>query len=398
MPEIKQRLTPRALLELKIPNSPHLSPDGKRVVFCVTEADFEESRWVSRLWLADAAEGNARRITFSYEGERAPRWSPDGRWIAFLSTRPDMTEPPAQDEQEEEERAHREQVWILPAEGGEAQRMTNAKEGVRVFEWLPDGKTLLYLAPEVRPRPAQFARDDARKRKVDPVVEQEDKLRMQFWEVAVEDRKPHLLYTGDFGIAEFEIAPDGARLVFNSNRTGEANDYYDYDLYVLELNKDEEPRRLVERAGGKFQPVWSLDGARIAFLANLDPALSYSQECVWEIAAEGGEPVNLFADVPWDAYHLHWSRGDGTLYAAVADRTNGPLMRWTGEAWLPVTVPGETVECLDYDVSRESRVVSREDQPDTHDSRLATLSSPCWKTTRRRRNSTRSARTASDAR
>src|SRR5690349_14587214 len=102
MSAVKHRITPRALLELKIPYDPHVSPDGKRVVFAVTEADFEESRWVSHLWLAETDEGKARRITFSYEGEHAPRWSPDGRHIAFLSARPDMTEPPPQDEDEEQ--------------------------------------------------------------------------------------------------------------------------------------------------------------------------------------------------------------------------------------------------------------------------------------------------------
>jgi len=394
MPESGQRLTPRAFLELKTPHSVHLSPDAKRAVFVVNEADFEESRWVSHLWLAEVsvarqalstenpssrnrqpatgdttsdtqhrtpdsqrpASARARQITFSYEGERAPRWSPDGRWIAFLSARPDMTEPPPPSE-EEEEQAHKEQLWILPVEGGEAQRLTTMKEGVRAFDWMPDSKTIVFLAPEPRPQPMQFVRDDARKRKVDPVVEHEEKFRQQFWEIGVEDRKPELLYTGDFGVAEFDIAPDGKQIVFNTNYTGEPNDYHAFDLFVLDMETGV-ARKLIERAGGKFQPQWSPDGTRIAFLANRDPSLSYSQECVWEVAAEGGEPVNLFADVPYDAHALLWARGDGALYVTVADRTNGPLMRVARGEIASVTAPGAALACSDFDVGAGGAVVA----------------------------------------
>ncbi len=353
MPDRKQKITPRALLELKIPHSPHVSPDGARVVFAVSEADFEESRWVSRLWLADVAEGKSRRITHSYEGERFPRWSPDGKSIAFLSSRPDMTEPPP--EQEDEEEMHREQIWIIPADSGEAVRLTNVREGVRSFQWHPESKTIVFLMPEARPQPFQHVRDDSRKRKLDPVVELEDRHRVQFWEVGLEERKPELLYTGDFGIAEFDLSPDGNRIVFNTNYSGEPNDYHRFDLFILDIEAGESIK-LLEQPGGKFQPQWSPDGDSIAFVANLDPSLSYSQECVWQIAASGGEAKNLFAGLGYDAIHMLWSHHAKQLYANAADRMNTPLLTFDNGGFKSLIDSSDA--CLEFDAATDGFIAA----------------------------------------
>lgn len=378
-PQPRIPVTPRLLLDTKIPHAPHISPDGRRVVFGVNEADWDESRYVSRLYLADLPAGgadsaeetapNARQITFSFEGEHAPRWSPDGRYIAFLSARPDLSRPPEGDEDEDP----REQVWVLPADGGEAQRITTLREGVRAFEWTPDSAGIITLVAEARPKPIQFARDDARKRKIDPTVEQEERHRQQFWFTALADKKPELLYTGDLGIGEFALSPDGTQIAYTSNGTGDPNDYYQYDLYVLSLEPPEGtpddapfervPRRLVERAGAKFAPQWASDGRRIAFIASLDPAVSYSQECLWVVDAAGGVPVNLFADLPYDVEEYVWTRvraGEDApavtpLYATVADGTNQPLLRFVAEGtgfrheW--VTTEGEVVDCTGFDAT-----------------------------------------------
>ncbi|HZP80625.1 MAG TPA: hypothetical protein VFB21_03220, partial [Chthonomonadaceae bacterium] len=258
-PQPRQRITPRAMLEIKRLSRPRIHPDGRRVAFVVTEADWEESRWVSHLWLTEwlppgetegeaetphreetspqtgtsgeEAEGEGedgeeevtRQLTFSHEGESHPKWSPDGRYLAFLSARPDESEPPPEDEDDEEPK---EQVWVLPIEGGEARKVTSAAEGVIEFEWTPDSKALVFLAPEPRPRPIESVRKERIRQKNDPVVEHEERLRKQFWRVDVEERKPKRLYTADYGVSEFVLSPDGSRLCYATNYTGEWNDYH----------------------------------------------------------------------------------------------------------------------------------------------------------------------------
>lgn len=350
---MKYKLTPRAFVELKTPHHPQISPDGKRVVFEVHEPDFDEGRVVSRLWMGDTGGEKARQITFSWESDHGPSWSPDGKHIAFLSTRPDLTQPPP-----EEEEQPKDQIWVLPADGGEAYRLTNTKEGVRGYDWTPDSAAIIFLTDEARLLPMQFVRDDARKRKIDPVVEHQDKLRRQLWVVTLAERKPELLFTGDFGLSEFDISPDGKQLVFNTNYTGEPNDYHQYDLFILDLESEEEPRKLADRPGAKTNPIWSPDGKQIAFLSSLDPQLSYSQDCVWTVEATGGEPRNLFASCPWDAEEIAWSRHDADLFAVVADRTMCPIVRVTPQSEAVVVTRADSISCEDLHVGLNGAAVA----------------------------------------
>ncbi len=124
-------------LALKSVGDPQLSPDGKWVVYTVTEYSLKDNRGTARVWLADAATGQAREVTAGPGSDRQPRWSPDGRTLAFVSTRQNGP-----------------QVWLLPIAGGEARRVTNLPDGVSDPVWLSDGKGLLVTSDVKWPPPA----------------------------------------------------------------------------------------------------------------------------------------------------------------------------------------------------------------------------------------------------
>jgi len=405
LPRPKQRLTARAMLEVKRLSDPRLHPDGRRVAFVVTEADFHESRWVSHLWLtewmppdegedeagaiapqagethgsapesgAEGEEGHeedlTRQLTFSHEGESHPKWSPDGRYLAFLSARPDESEPPPGAEEDEDEEP-KDQLWILPMDGGEARRLTNMPEGVLDYEWTPDSRTLIFLAPEPRARPIESVRKERLRQKNDPVVEHEERLRRQVWRVDMEERKPKLLFTGDYGLSELALSPDGSRLCYATNYTGEWNDYHQVDLYVRHLESGV-TYKLVERHGGKYRPRWSPNGYQIAFLSWLDANLSYSRECLFvagvprdapggvELAygaqAPGITTCRLLTDETFD-HDLHeyiWSPQDDAIYAFAAVRTGDALYQIQAGAATRTNVGGPAAECHGLDLNAES--------------------------------------------
>jgi dipeptidyl aminopeptidase/acylaminoacyl peptidase len=346
------RLTPRTLLEIKRLSEPQMHPDGERIAFVVTEPDFEDSLNVSHIWLtewpvaeedeprsgAEASEdGQAppppspedltRQLTFSRDGEDYPKWSPDGRYLAFLSARPDPTK--AEDDEDDDPAA---QIWVLPESGGEAYCVTDAKEGILDYAWHSDSASVVYLAPEPRPRPLESVRKDERdRRKIDPIVEHEERLRRQFWQIEVDNGKPKRLHTADVGVSEFALAPDGSRLVYVTNRTGDPNDYHVGDLVLVDI-ADGASRDLPARPGDKTHLRWSPDGSRLAFLAWLDPALSYSRQCLYalDLSDPAATPAyRLLTDPAFD-YDLtcfEWCAEDGALYALAAVGTGSEIVR-----------------------------------------------------------------------
>lgn len=383
----RRRITPRALLEARSISEPRLHPDGQRVAFVVTESDFEESRCVDHLWItewlhapeelqrdgnelapspprdrepgvrhaghgpaADHAAGEeaseaedgdqdedpTRQLTFSHDGEHRPAWSPDGAYLAFLSTRPDETQPPEDDDEDEEPK---DQLWILPTDGGEARRLTNAREGVLEYAWAPDGCTLIFMAPSPRPRPIDAVRREARtRRRIDAIVEFEDRRKRQFWRVDTEDAKPNLLFTADFGVLEFDVSPDGKQICYTTNYTGDWNDYHLVDLWIRGLTSGE-AWKVVARAGGKYSPRWSPDGGSIAFRSWLDPALSFSRETLFLVDARETGPdgpgvprVATPDSLDFDVIEHAWSRHDGCLYCLAVVRTGSQIYRINGHA------------------------------------------------------------------
>src|SRR5512142_902220 len=120
-------------------SDPHLSPDGSSVAFVITTVDQKQNRRRSQLWLVPA-DGSREPValTTAPQSSTSPRWSPDGRAIAFLSARTVPGEAGSD--------APRNQVWLLPLSGGEPRRVTNLRNGVSSFQWSPDGTRLVVVS------------------------------------------------------------------------------------------------------------------------------------------------------------------------------------------------------------------------------------------------------------
>jgi dipeptidyl aminopeptidase/acylaminoacyl peptidase len=123
----KKPLTIDQFVSMPTVGDPQLSPDGKLVAYTISTPSLEDNRSTSRIWLADAVTGETWQATTGGGSDRAPRWSPDGRTLGFISTREGGS-----------------QIWRLPARGGEPTKLTSFADGVSDFLWSPDGKGLLF--------------------------------------------------------------------------------------------------------------------------------------------------------------------------------------------------------------------------------------------------------------
>jgi len=272
-------------------SDPQLSPDGAWVAYTVSVPDTAKDKDDTDLWLASWDGAQQIRLTRSPAGEHAPRWSPDSRYIAFLSDRDDPHEVA--------------QLWLLDRAGGEPERLTNLPGGVSDLAWAPDGLRLALIASDSNPN-AKAPGDSSTKAPKPIVID-----RFQFkkdetgWLSAQHNhlylfdlatRTATLLLPGDYDEAAPSWSPDGRSIAFVSRRRPEFDRTDNYDLYVVGATPGAEPRQLTTFEGpdldpewGSRAPAWSPDGTQIAYVRGGPLALLYyAGQKVAVVPAAGG--------------------------------------------------------------------------------------------------------------
>jgi dipeptidyl aminopeptidase/acylaminoacyl peptidase len=309
VPASAQRpMTAVDLIDVPRLSDPQLSPDGRQVAFLRSDADWKANKRITHVWRAIVATGETTRLTSGAEGETSPRWSPDGKSIAFLAKR-------AGDEVA--------QIYLLPVGGGEAVRLTAHDAAPTAPAWTPDGRALLFVAPEPKTA-AEKAREKA---KDDLYAYDEDYKQTHLWRVeavlAAAGAGPaplpvgHVtrLTGGDFAVGAFQISRDGRRIVhvrapnplFGTAERGE--------LWVMDSDGSRAAAitaNTIAEANGALSP----DGARVLFTAAASAQLqSYHNGKVFTAAVGGGAPSLVTpADFPYEVERAEWSRDGRAIY------------------------------------------------------------------------------------
>jgi dipeptidyl aminopeptidase/acylaminoacyl peptidase len=187
-------LTPEASLNLRTISDLQFSPDGARVAFVVTEPSKGERR-ARHIWIFERKPGVVRQFTYSAKDESVPRWSPDGKQLAFLSNREEQ-----------------QQIYVMRTDGGEATALTKGKRSVQSFAWSPDGKQIAFLAPDAKSEAEakkEKDKDDAR------VVDKEDK-HARMWLLALATSDAKALTDPKWEVGELAWLPTGDRIVISA--------------------------------------------------------------------------------------------------------------------------------------------------------------------------------------
>jgi dipeptidyl aminopeptidase/acylaminoacyl peptidase len=289
--DARRAIVPSDYFRLKTVADPQRSPDGAWVAYTVTTADSAKDRTDSDIWMTSWDGAQTVRLTWSPESESSARWSPDGRWLAFVSGR---------------QEGKGGQVWLLDRRGGEAQRVTQIKGGVSDVSWSPDAKRLALVVDEETDSLAR--RDTADHKTPKPIVIDRyafkrdaggylGTTRTRIVLFDLDTRKADTLSRGPDDDDLPSWSPDGTRIAFVRTPPPEPGHAGNDAVYVMEARAGATPRRLSTFPGDEGgRPAWSPDGRTIAFLRGDSSRYSaYSQNRLAVVPADGSAPARVLA-------------------------------------------------------------------------------------------------------
>ena len=331
----RRPLVPSDVYRIKRVGDPQLSPEGDWVAYVVTSADSASNKNDSDVWMTRWDGSRQLRLTSTAESESRPRWSPDGKYLAFTSAR---------------QGAKGGQVWLLDRAGGEAVKLTSVKGGVGDYAWSPDAKKLALVMTDLDPDEADTTKKDGPK----PIVVDRYRFKRDI-EGYLSNRRSHL-YLYDIASKQLDTltrgewdderpvwSPDGSRLLFMSNRRPESDKTDQQDLFVVDAHVGAQPRQLTTFDGRDVvagRGAWSPDGKQVAYLTGVDVgSLAYDQYRLAVLAVDGGAPRVLTAALDRGVSQPAWTADgravmllvtdDREQYVARVDAANGTLTRVT---------------------------------------------------------------------
>jgi dipeptidyl aminopeptidase/acylaminoacyl peptidase len=248
------------VLSVKAVQNATVSPDGQQVIYTVAHWEAEQDRMErrTRVWkVATNGSSPARQITFGERSDGQPQWSPDGKFISFVSSRGNA-----------EAKA---QIYLLPADGGEAFKLTDAKENISSYVWAPDGTRIAYVATD----PRSSDEEAAIKKRDDERVFEGDFRYQHAWVVDVATKQATRITEG----TQYTLqgppswSPDGKRFVFGAGATPMLRDNR-RDIYIADVST-KAIEKISNNWGNDSTPKWSPDGSTIAWVSepNTTPAL-----------------------------------------------------------------------------------------------------------------------------
>ena len=299
-----------------------VSPDDKSVAFTVTDSDLRNAKRSGHIWTTPIDGGSPRQLTFGEKGESSPQFSPDGKWLSFISTRDGDAN-----------------LYLLPLAGGEARQLTRISTGVSDPVWSRNGKWIAFSS-DVYP---ECGADDACNRKVAGRWEKgplkahmADGLLYRHWTEWKDGKRTHIFLaaveTGEIrdltpgnadsppfqlgGPPQYDISPDGSVLVFSSNHDKDPASSTNSDLWLLPLSGSGAQARNITASNPAYDggPKYSPDGRHIAYRAQKTPGYESDRFrlAVYDVAK--GASTVLTESFPNWVEDFEWSDDSGSIY------------------------------------------------------------------------------------
>ena len=333
----KHAITFDDLIKMHRISEPQVSPDGKWVAYTVSTPDLDSNRGVSNIWLVSTAAGAAAQLTQSGH-DSSPVWSPDGKTLAFLSSRSGDS-----------------QVYLLSLEGGEAHALTKLSTGADLVKWSPDGKTIAFTSgvyPDCKDDECNSKRD-AEKEKNKVKAHVAEHLLYRHWTHWNDGKRSHLFVVPADGSAaprdlipgadydtppderggpgDIDFSPDGKEICFTAVTDKMEAISTNGDLFIVAVAGGE-ARRITTQPGFDGNPVYSRDGKYIAYHAQLTGGYEADRWRLMLYDRQSGKNENLSENFDRSAQELAWSPDSKTIYFTAENETQQPVYSMAARA------------------------------------------------------------------
>lgn len=343
----QRAMTPADKAMLRQPSSPRLSPDGNRVAFAIREADTTANRWRTQVHVVDTRSRALRQATRSDASCSDVAWSPDGRVLSFLSARPFV-------DRDGRRQDGKTALFGMPSDGGEATLLASLDEDIEAYVWSPDGKAIALLT-EGAP-PASFDEEARRReqRKLNLTASGDPKNGKELWLLDPSRGGTHKVCDLDPGADDFSWFPDGGRLLYQTNYTGEYNDEQKWDLWSVTLDGRRE--QLTNMPGPETRGRVSPDGKWIACVTQTVPDIEFAKTEISLLNLETRQFSRLTADATYSVEDFRWSPSGDALIALFNERTSAVLCRVDPGSGVLQRLTDPAIVVREFDVNTEGDV------------------------------------------
>lgn len=241
-------------------SNPQLAPDGKQIVYTLSESDWDGNKQISHLWKVNLDDGKTAQFTAGENGESGPLWSPDGKWISFLAKRGDDKV---------------QQLYLISVYGGEAQPLTQHKTAVGQTQWSPDGKYIYFVASDTISAKKQKALDE----RDDVFKFDEDYEQKHLWRVNIETKKEEQVTSGNFSTIYYSLSEQGDMIVEQRSPNPLYGYYLESEVWVMDSTGQmpiESPITRFRNPGPKSLPMRNRYCSPLLPMRILSPTITIS--------------------------------------------------------------------------------------------------------------------------
>lgn len=299
--------SPLESMKIKSISQTEISNDGKSIAYVVREPIMEDkkSEYLSQIWVIDTESKENIQYTFNQKSSSSPKFSPDGKKIAFLSSR-----------------SGKNQIWIMNTLGGEARMLTKEKKGVRSIKWSPDGKMISFLKSD------DDTEDEikSKENKTDVILVDKNFKYSHIYSYHFDEDTVTKVTSGNYSVNSFDYSPNGKKIIFSHQEDTNINTgFINTDISVIDSD-GKNLRLLVDRPGRDGNPIFSGDGNKFAFISSGGKQESIGLGDVFVYDLKNDEIKKLANTFNRSSNIISWTSDDEYLLISESVKTTGQLL------------------------------------------------------------------------